>query len=125
VGVAARPREGSLGDHTNSRVTFQRAIERGNLVVAEVTARELGRLDLADALDLTALISLHDRDRGRRAAMRWLRWWLEARSPTLDEAAIVVALLAALGGAAHAKALSTLRGMAEPETSRSAGRRMT
>jgi hypothetical protein len=99
-----------VADHTNARVTFARAIERGNLVVAEITARELGRLDRGDALELTAVIALHDRDRGLRAAMRWLRWWLGAREPTLDETAVVVSCLAALGGPGHAVALSTLRG---------------
>jgi hypothetical protein len=38
-----------VADHTNARLTFARAIERGNLVVAEITAQELGRLDLTDA----------------------------------------------------------------------------
>jgi len=98
-----------VADHTNARVTFQRAIEHGNLIVAEITARELGRLDLADALELTALIALRSRERGGRASMRWLRWWLGSREPALDETTMVVGCLAALGGPAHAAALSTLR----------------
>lgn len=97
-------------------------IERGNLVVAEVTARELGRLDLADALKLTALMALRDLERGRRAAMRWLRWWLESRSPSLEETAIVVALLAALGGAGHLTAVSALRDMTVRATSQKGAR---
>jgi hypothetical protein len=68
-----RPREGAVGDHTNARVTFRRALERGNLVVAEITARDLGGLDLKDALELTALIALRDRPRGQRAGARWLQ----------------------------------------------------
>jgi hypothetical protein len=105
-----------VADHTNARVTFARAVERGNLVVAEITARELGRLDLKDALELTALIAVHDRDRGRRAAMRWLRWWLGAREPTLDETLVVVACLGALGGPGHQRALSALRDTAASAT---------
>ena len=31
-----------MGDHTNARVTFRRAIERGKPAVAAITARELG-----------------------------------------------------------------------------------
>jgi hypothetical protein len=37
------------------RSTFKRAIERGNLAVAEVTAREMGHIWLTDALALTVL----------------------------------------------------------------------
>jgi hypothetical protein len=50
---------------------FQRAIERGHLLHAEVAARELGRLALADALALTALIARDDPSRFGRAAVRW------------------------------------------------------
>jgi hypothetical protein len=40
------------------RTIFQRAIERGNLTVAEVTLRtEIPRPTLVDLLDLSALIS--------------------------------------------------------------------
>ena len=37
----------------NPRAIFKRAIERGNVVVAEMTARELGRLSLDESLALT------------------------------------------------------------------------
>jgi len=40
-------------------------LERGNLVAAELAARELGDIPLTDALELTALIALHDPERGR------------------------------------------------------------
>lgn len=36
---------------------FRRALERGNLLVAEATAREPPPLSLADALELTILIA--------------------------------------------------------------------
>jgi hypothetical protein len=48
---------------------FKRAIERGNLLIAEMTARELGRLTLADALDLLALVIEKDPDRRDRFAV--------------------------------------------------------
>jgi hypothetical protein len=99
---------------------FRRAIDRGNVVVAEITARELGRLDLGEALELAALIAKHDpRVRGRRATARWLLRWLEqAGSPTIDEAVMVAGNLAALGGEAHGPALACLR-----EAARRVGRR--
>jgi hypothetical protein len=39
------------------RSIFQRAIEHGNVTVAEATARELGRITLAESLALTALVA--------------------------------------------------------------------
>ena len=92
------------------RTAFRRAIERGNLVSAELEAREAGRLDLDEALELTALVALRDRPRSRRLAARWLQRWLEERqAPLIDEVAMVAAALAALGGPLHAEALATLR----------------
>jgi hypothetical protein len=41
--------------------------------------------------------------------MRWLRWWLEAREPSLDAASVAVACLAALGGSEHHVALKALQ----------------
>jgi hypothetical protein len=89
-------------------------LERGNLLLAETTAREVGHVDLREALELAALIAKHDpRVRGRRASARWLGRWLEERPrTTIDDAVMVAGLLAALGGAEHATALSTLRGLA-------------
>jgi hypothetical protein len=85
-------------------------IERGNLVVAEVTALELGGLDLADALELTALTALKDRPRSRRLGARWLeRWLAETPAPRIDDAAMVAGLLAALGGELHDAAPAVLR----------------
>jgi hypothetical protein len=101
-----------LGDHGHPLAIFHRAIERGNVLVAEATARELGSLLLADALDLTALVARHDRVRGRRMAARWLeRWLTESKAPMIDEAAMVASALAALGGPAHEQALRPLRDM--------------
>ena len=107
-----RPQERSA--HTTSqghpRTAFRRAIERGNLVSAELEAREAGRLDLDEALELTALVALRDRPRSRRLAVRWLERWLEEqRAPLIDEVVLLAGSLAALGGPLHAEALETLR----------------
>jgi hypothetical protein len=86
-------------------------LEHGNLLLAEATAREVGRVDLREALELTALIAKHDRPRSRRVAARWLQRWLEeAASPEID-AAMVAGCLAALGGLRHDQALSALRAL--------------
>ena len=68
-----------MGNAGSTRATFLRAIERRNLFVAEATARELGRLPLADALELVILMAeKHDR-RADRAAVKWLRRLFEER----------------------------------------------
>jgi hypothetical protein len=55
-------------------------------------------------------VALHDRDRGERYARPWLTRYLGERpAATLDDLAIVVTCLRALGGAAHADALAALR----------------
>ena len=93
---------------------FQRALERGDLLAAESVVRQLRGVNLADALELTALIALRDHDRGRRAGARWLQRWLDETSGvTIDDAVFVVGCLAALGGPSHAEALAALRDTAK------------
>jgi hypothetical protein len=76
---------------------FQRAIQRGQLFQAELAARELGRLNLADALALAALIAGDDPKRYGRAAVRWHgRFELEAKALELSESQLALAALAAL-----------------------------
>lgn len=97
------------------RAIFQRAIERGNLAVAETVLRlEIPRPTLVDLLELTALIAQRDPGRRGRVTTRWLQRYLEAGvDRTIDEVAFAVAALQALGGANHVSALDALRNMAE------------
>jgi hypothetical protein len=96
------------------RAIFERAIERGNLAVAETVLRaEIPRPTLADLLELTALIAQTDPGRRGRVTTRWLQRYLEAGvDRTIDEAAFVVAALQALGTANHRGALDALREIA-------------
>ena len=48
------------------RTAFRRALERGNLLLAEATAREVGRIDLREALELAALGRLTSRPGAER-----------------------------------------------------------
>ena len=90
-------------------------------MLAETTVREIGHVNLSEALELSALVALHDRERGRRYAVRWLaRYLAEAPGVTIDEVVIVVGCLAALGGATHAQALEPLRDVSERATRRGA-----
>ena len=51
---------------------FQRAIHAGHVQNAEMAAREMGGLSLADALSLCELLAKTDVARYERAALRWL-----------------------------------------------------
>jgi hypothetical protein len=98
----------------SDRAVFRRALDRGNLLVAEQVARDVGHVDLREALELCALIATHTRDRGTRPGTRWLCRWLEQAKalPPIDEVAMVAAALAALGGPGHHDALASLRAAA-------------
>jgi hypothetical protein len=107
--TAAGPGKASTTAQGHPRAIFQRSIERGNLLVAETTLREIGRVTLTEALQLTALIAVKDPRRHARVSARWLARWLEERDQaTIDEAAFVTAALVALGGAGHEAAYAAL-----------------
>jgi hypothetical protein len=56
-------------------------------VVAEATARELGRLSLEEALELVLLYAAYEPAKLERAAWRWFGCYLEEREPGLIAAA--------------------------------------
>jgi hypothetical protein len=68
------------GFFRHPRTIFRRALEHDNLVLAEVTAREIGRVTIAEALGLTALAARKQPERYGRFAARWLCLYLEERS---------------------------------------------
>lgn len=104
---------GASTSQGHPRTVFRRALEHGNLFVAEATAKEIGRLSLVEALELTLLISQKDPRRHPRVAAHWLRRYLEERpEATIDEAALLAACLAALIGHRHDEAVRTLRKLA-------------
>jgi hypothetical protein len=92
---------------------LQRALARGNLLVAEMTAREIGRVSLEDAVALTALIGQKDPRRLDAFAARWLRRYLDERAPvSAYEAALATAALNALRDPAAVDAgLAALRAL--------------
>jgi hypothetical protein len=58
---AARPRGGAAStSQGHARTVFRRALQHDNLVVAEATAKEIGRISLVEALELTMLIARKD-----------------------------------------------------------------
>jgi hypothetical protein len=82
-------------------------------------ARELPRLSLLDALELTMLIARKDSSRYPRVAARWLSRFLEEHpDATIEDAGLAASCLIALPGAGYQEAVQTLRAMAERATSR-------
>ena len=117
---AARPGGGGASTSEGRPYSiFKRALQRRNLPTAEAAARQLPRVNLADALELTILIARKEPRRHPRVAARWLLRYLEdCEGATIDEAALVAACLAALTGDRHQDAELSLRAMAERATSR-------
>ncbi len=76
------------------RVIFERALEHGNALLAQMTARELGRITLEEALTLTALVAQKEPGRRSRYAVRWLlRLLQEDDQLTIEEAALAASAL--------------------------------
>jgi hypothetical protein len=75
---------------------FQRAIHRRHVQAAEMAAREMGGLSLADALSLCELLANVDPARYERAALRCLQRFIDERLPPLTEVALAAAALAEL-----------------------------
>jgi len=75
--AGAGPRRGSPStSQRHPRTIFRRALQRGNLVLAEVTAREIGRVTIAEVLELTVLVA-------RKQPHRYVRF--PARRPRFSE----------------------------------------
>jgi hypothetical protein len=75
---------------------FQRAIHRRHVEAAEMAAREMGGLSLADALALCELLANVDPARYERAALRWMQRFIDERLPPLTEVALAASALAEL-----------------------------
>jgi hypothetical protein len=109
------PRRGAAStSQGHPRTIFRRALEHDNLVLAEVTAREIGRVTIAEALELTALVARKQPHRYGRFAARWLCLYLEEHEKaTLEDVALLVSNLRSLATRTdHARALAILRNAA-------------
>ncbi|HEY3147930.1 MAG TPA: hypothetical protein VGJ75_16355, partial [Dongiaceae bacterium] len=83
------------------RAIFKRAIERGNVLVAEATAREI-ELSLEEALQLVLLYAAYEPDKLERAALRWFARYLdEGKGVTLLKAQLALSALAELRVGEH------------------------
>jgi hypothetical protein len=88
---------------------FQRAIHRRHVQAAEMAAREMGGLSLADALLLCELLANTDPARYERAALRWLQRFIDERLPPLTEVALAASALAELRHGHRDIGLQTLK----------------
>jgi hypothetical protein len=88
---------------------FQRAIHRRDVQAAEMAAREMGGLSLAEALLLCELLAKADPSRYERAALRWLQRFIDERSPPLTEVALAASALAELRHGKRYVGIETLR----------------
>jgi hypothetical protein len=103
-----------VGEHGHTSTIFKRAIERGNVVAAELALREADQVDLGDALEFVILVALRNRTRSRRMCVRWLERYVgETPGVEIETVAVLAGLLAVLGGPDHLRAASALRSMAE------------
>jgi hypothetical protein len=78
--------------HPSAR--FQRALAAGNLTAAEQAAFELPFITLADARGLVELYAEKGDRKFERAALRYLRRYMDEANPSLADVAQVAALLA-------------------------------
>lgn len=95
------------------RAIFSRAIENGNLVVAEQVAREVTNLTLEEALRLLFLYAEKDPARYDKAALRWLSMYVsEGKAVTLLKVQLAASALAELRGGERQHAAKLLTGLA-------------
>jgi hypothetical protein len=78
------------------RGRFQRAIHARHVQNAEMAAREMGTVSLADALLLCELLAKTDPARYERAALRWLQRFINERLPPLTEVVLAASAFAEL-----------------------------
>jgi hypothetical protein len=88
---------------------FQPAIHRRHVQAAEMAAREMGGLSLADALLLCELLANADPSRYERAALRWLQRFIDERSPPLTEVTLAESALAELRHGRRNSGVETLK----------------
>jgi hypothetical protein len=89
---------------------FTRAIKRGQLLAAEMAARELGSLSLSDALSLCLLYEREADARFERAFQRWLSRVGTEHALTHEQAELLRAAAGALDSPFRELALSVLVG---------------
>jgi hypothetical protein len=105
VGAALRVplragRAGAMSPGDAPRAAFVDALQRGDVIAANAAAKEMGGLDLGDALALCVVLAERDPARYRLSAPRWIsRFVDECGDVSVEEAQLVQAAFAALPSA--------------------------
>jgi len=86
-----------MGNAGSSYGNFATAVKTGSYTLACQVARELPRIGLREALQLTLLAAEKDPDRYEQMARRWLVRFLEEKRPTLGLVQYVASGLDRLG----------------------------
>lgn len=79
--------------HGSPQGRFNRAIQRGDLYMAELTAIELGGLPLASARALLGLYAEKGSPKYERAALKFLARYMAEEAPSLTDVAQTAVLL--------------------------------
>jgi hypothetical protein len=87
---------------------FQRAIQRRHLLAAEMAAREMGGMNLAEALDLMCLVAEIDPARLDAYGRRWLARLADEHMLALGELELAVTALRVLPSPRAVTALRAL-----------------
>lgn len=82
----------------SAHTRFVRATDQGDVLGAEIAARELEVVNLKDALRLVMLYGSAGNRKFERAAQRWLVRLIEEQSVTLDETRVACEWLRMLTG---------------------------
>ena len=112
-----RPHLPAMTAQGSAYTRFKRAIERKNLMGAEMTLREMRQVSLLEALDYLVLLAELRPERAPAAAIRWHgRFEVEASNLTLAESQLALAAITNLcaGDAAAADILRRLAQTARP-----------
>lgn len=107
--VAVAPAATVMTSQGSAHGRFRRAIHRQHVQAAEMAAREMGGLSLADALSLCELLAKTDPARYERAALRWLQRFINERLPPLTEVALAASALAELRHGRRNTGIETLK----------------
>jgi hypothetical protein len=91
------------------RGRFQRAVHARRVQNAEMAARDMGGLSLADALALCELLTACDPKRYERAALRRLQRFIVERLRPLAEVALAASALAELRHGQRAVGVDALK----------------
>lgn len=79
-------------------VRLQRALDQGNVFLAELAAREMPRLSLHDSLGLVVLYAQSGDPKFERASARWLTRVIEERALSTQQVALAANALLELQG---------------------------